>query len=82
MAVNNPTHKVVITLVSSGEEPYVNMQVQWDPLMSDEEVTDLGFEPPAYVMAQNLLFAVEGMMDKARLLEVEEDDLDSERTIN
>lgn len=80
--VNNPTHKVVITLTSKDDEPYVTMQVNWDPLMSDDEVMAEGFEPAAYKMAQNILFGVEGMVDMANLLEVEEGDISPDRTIN
>ena len=82
MPVTNPTHKVVITLVSKEDEPFVNMKVEWDPLMGDDEIMAQGFEPAAYKMAQNLIFAVEGMVDLAKLLSVEEGDLDSDRTIN
>lgn len=80
--VNNPTHKVIITLTSSEDEPFVTMQVNWDPLMSDEEVAASGYEPACYMMAQNILFGVEGMVDMASLLEVEEGDVSPDRTIN
>lgn len=80
--VTNPTHKVVITLTSSDDEPYVTMQVQWDPLLSDEQLLESGYEPAAYKMAQNILFGVEGMVDMASLLEVEEGDVSPDRTIN
>jgi hypothetical protein len=80
--VSNPSHKVTITLTSKDDEPYVTMQVNWDPLLTDDEVVAEGFEPAAYKMAQNLIFAVEGMMDMAKLLEVEEGDLDSNRSLN
>lgn len=80
--VSNPSHKVTITLTSKDDEPYVTMQVNWDPFLTDDEVMAEGFEPAAYKMAQNLIFAVEGMMDMAKLLEVEEGDLDSNRSLN
>lgn len=80
--VTNPTHKVVITLTSSDDEPYVTMQVQWDPLLSDEQLLESGYEPASYKMAQNILFGVEGMVDMATLLAVEEEDVSPDRTIN
>lgn len=80
--VKDPTHKVVITLVSKADEPDVNMKVEWDPLMGDDEMMEQGFEPAAYVVARNILFSMEDMVDKARLLELEEGDLDGSRSIN
>lgn len=80
--VNNPTHKVVITLTSSEDDPYVTMQVEWDPLISDEKLQEGGYEPASYKMAQNILFGIEGMVDMATLLAVEEEDVSPDRTIN
>lgn len=80
--VSNPTHKVVITLTSSENKPDVNIKVQWDPLMGDDDISKAGYTPTAYTVAESLLFAIEDLVNKASLLEVEEGDLDSERTIN
>lgn len=80
--VTNPTHKVVITLISSKDEPDVNIKVQWDPLMGDDEITALGYTPTAYSVAENLMFAIESMVNQATLLEVEEGDLSADRSLN
>lgn len=80
--VTNPTHKVVITLTSSEDEAYVTMQVEWDPLLSDQALEEIGYEPASYKMAQNILFGIEGMVDMASLLEIEEGDVSPDRTIN
>lgn len=80
--VSNPTHKVVITIISHKDDPDVNMKVEWDPLMGDDEISEQGYVPAAYKLAENIVFACEDMANTAQLLELEEGDMDAERTIN
>lgn len=78
----NPTHKVIITVSSEGDEPGINMSVQWDPLLTDEQVEELGFVPTAYRVAERMVLAVEPMIDPDSVQEFEEEDLGFNRTLN
>lgn len=80
--VNNPTHKLVITVVSSKDDPNVTLTMEFDPLLSDEEVQDLGYVPAAYKLAENFLFSIENIIDTESLMEYSEEDLGLNRTLN
>lgn len=80
--IQNPTHKVVITIVSSKDEPDVTLKVEWDPLLGDDEIMEQGYVPAAYRLAERFLFATEDLIDQNRLLEIEEGDMDDGRVIN
>ena len=80
--IANPTHKVVITIVSDENKPDVNLQVNWDPLLSDDELKEIGYIPAAYTLAENVLFSLETAMQMATLLELDEGDLGDSRTLN
>ena len=80
--IPHPTHKVVITLSSQENSPEVNVKVEWQPLLGDDEIEALGYIPAAYSFAEGIIMSMETAMDMAKLLEVEEGDLDGNRTIN
>ena len=76
------THQVTITIASSDNDPNVQMEVKWDPLLGDDEIYEQGYTPAAYKVAERLLFATEDMIDMAQLFEIDEGDLDAGRSIN
>lgn len=80
--IQNPTHTVVITIVSSKDEPDVTLKVEWDPLLGDDEIMEQGYIPASYRLAERFLFATEDLIDQSRLLEIEEGDMDDGRVIN
>lgn len=82
MTVSNPSHEVTITIISKDDDPSVNIKVTWNPLMNDDDVEKLGYTPTAYSVAENILFHIEELVNQASLLEIEEEDLSENRTIN
>lgn len=80
--VSKPTHQVTITLVSREDDTDVTMQIKWNPLLGDDEIEQLGYIPAAYQLADRFIDAAQLMIDTAQLLELDEGDLDAERSIN
>lgn len=80
--INNPTHKVVITISSYEDLPDVTLSMQWSPLLGDDEILELGYTPASYQLAEQFLLATEAMIDLTQLLEIDEGDLDAGRVIN
>lgn len=78
----NATHQVVITISSKDDKPEVNMQVNWDPLLDNEEVESLGYTPAAFLLAENFLMSMENLIAVETLLELEESDLDDSRVVH
>ena len=78
----NATHQVVITISSKDDKPEVNMQVNWDPLLDNEEVESLGYTPAAFLLAENFLMSMESLIAVETLLELEESDLDDSRVVH
>lgn len=80
--INKPTHQVTIVISSHEDESDVNMRVSWSPLLGDDELNSMGYKPAAYALAERFLFTVEDMINMSQLLEIEEGDLDTNRSIN
>lgn len=77
---NTPTHRVTVVVTSVNGEPEVHMEVQWEPLLSDDEIKDLGYIPAAYQFVDAALMTAAWMaVGKA---EIEEEDLSNDRVIN
>ena len=77
--IENPTHQVEILVQSQLDNPEIHMEVKWQPLMSDEEIEEVGYVPAAYQFIQSLLEMSE-LLSKGDG-ECELNDL-SDRTIN
>lgn len=80
--VNNPTHKVTITIISSEDDPDVTMKVSYDPFLDDVEIQQQGYLPAAYQLADRFIDSALVMVETAQLLEIEPGDLDAKRSIN
>ena len=80
--INKPTHQVIITISSHENDPDVNLQVKFNPLLDDDEITAMGYTPAAYKLAEYYLCATENMVDMEQLLEIEEGDLGPSRSLN
>lgn len=57
--MESPTHEVTVTVQSRLDEPGVALEVKWRPLLSDEEIQEMGYVPAAYQFVQYLLEAAE-----------------------
>ena len=78
----NATHQVVITISSKDDKPEVNMQVNWDPLLDNEEVESLGYTPAAFLLAENFLMSMENLIAAETLLEIENSDMSDDRVVH
>lgn len=76
------THKVVITITSEGDKPDISMAVEWDPPLMDEEAQEQGFVPAAYRVAETLLLGLDNIIDPDSIIEITEEDLGLNRTLN
>ena len=76
------THKVVITITSEGDKPNINMAVEWDPLLTDEAAQEQGFVPASYRVAETLLLGLDHIIDPDSIIEIAEEDLGLNRTLN
>lgn len=57
--LESPTHEVTVVVQSSLDDPHVSMEVQWRPLLSSEEIQEMGYVPAAYQFVQQLLEVAE-----------------------
>lgn len=57
--MESPTHEVTVTVQSRLDEPAVAVEVKWRPLLSDEEIQEMGYIPASYQFVQYLLEAAE-----------------------
>ena len=77
--IENPTHQVTVLVQSQLESPEVHMEIKWQPLISDEEIEEMGYVPAAYKFIQSLLEMSE-LLSRGDV-ECELSDL-SDRTLN
>lgn len=71
------THEVVITLTSTDDNTDVSMQVEWNPRLTDDQIEELGYTPPAYTVAERFIMTVMEMITATHFMEE-----DNPRTLN
>ena len=74
------THKVTVVVTSNADDPDVHMDVQWEPLLSAEQVAEMGYIPAAYQFIETVLTTAVWMAQGQA--EIETEDLSDERVIN
>lgn len=75
-----PTHRATITVTSQEDDPEVRLEVKWEPTIDGEDIEDQGYIPAAYHFVESVLIAAEISSDG--LMDIEEEDLSEDRTIN
>lgn len=78
--MTNPTHRVVVEVTSFEDNPEVHMEVKWEPTIDGKDIEDQGYIPAAYLFVQQCLLAAEAASEG--LMDVEQEDLDPDRTLN
>lgn len=78
--MNDFTHKVVVEVYSSHDSPEVHMEVKWEPTINGKDIEDQGYIPAAYMFVQQCLLAAE--LASVGDVEIEEEDLSDNRTLN
>lgn len=80
MKNNAHSHKVTVVVQSYMDGPDVQMEVRWEPTLSDADIAGLGYVPAAYRFVDTALVTAAWMAQGAA--EIEQEDISHDRVIN